>query len=88
MKLKRSSLILIVCFLAQGLILPASADDKNPKLVLQITVGTISLIWVLAYFCGLALAICSWSLAGLWSEVLYCIILILTEDYWQKFLAM
>jgi Type I phosphodiesterase / nucleotide pyrophosphatase len=41
MKLKRSSLILIICFLAHGLILPASADDKNPKLVLQITVDQL-----------------------------------------------
>jgi len=41
MKLKRSFLILIICFLAQGLILPASADDKKPKLVLQITVDQL-----------------------------------------------
>jgi predicted AlkP superfamily pyrophosphatase or phosphodiesterase len=41
MKLKRSFLILIICFLAHGLILPASADDKNPKLVLQITVDQL-----------------------------------------------
>lgn len=38
MKLKCLLLILTSCFLAHGLTLPASADDKNPKLVLQITV--------------------------------------------------
>ncbi len=43
MNLKRLFLILIICicFLAHGLILPASADDKNPKLVLQITVDQL-----------------------------------------------
>ena len=38
MKSKGLFLILVISFLAQVLILPASADDKNPKLVLQITV--------------------------------------------------
>jgi len=41
MKLKGLFLILIICFLAHGLILPASADDKKPKLVLQITVDQL-----------------------------------------------
>jgi len=41
MKLKSLFLLLIICFFAQGLILPASADDKDPKLVLQITVDQL-----------------------------------------------
>ena len=41
MKLKGLLFILVICFLAHGLILPASADDKNPKLVLQITVDQL-----------------------------------------------
>ena len=41
MKLKGLFLILIICFFAHGLILPASADDKKPKLVLQITVDQL-----------------------------------------------
>ncbi len=41
MKAKGLFLILIICFLAHGLILPASANDKNPKLVLQITVDQL-----------------------------------------------
>ena len=41
MKLKGLFLILIICCLALGLILPASADDKKPKLVLQITVDQL-----------------------------------------------
>ncbi len=41
MKIKWLFLILIICLLAQGLILPASADDKKPKLVLQITVDQL-----------------------------------------------
>ncbi|MCP4257550.1 MAG: alkaline phosphatase family protein [Planctomycetes bacterium] len=41
MKLKGLFLILIICFLAHGLILPASADDNKPKLVLQITVDQL-----------------------------------------------
>jgi len=41
MKLKSLSLILITCFLAHGLILPAAAADKQPNLVLQITVDQL-----------------------------------------------
>ncbi len=41
MKLKGFFLILIICFVAHGLMLPASADSKNPKLVLQITVDQL-----------------------------------------------
>ncbi|MFC1824819.1 alkaline phosphatase family protein [Thermodesulfobacteriota bacterium] len=41
MKLKGLFLILIVSLLAHVLILPASADDKNPKLILQITVDQL-----------------------------------------------
>ena len=41
MKLKRLFLTLIICFFAYGLILPASAADKKPKLVLQITVDAL-----------------------------------------------
>ena len=41
MKAKGLFPILIICFLAHGLVLPASADDKNPKLVLQITVDQL-----------------------------------------------
>ena len=37
-KSKGLFLILIICFLSHGLILPAFAGDKKPKLVLQITV--------------------------------------------------
>jgi len=38
MKLKVLLLIFIICLVPQGLILSASADDKKPKLVLQITI--------------------------------------------------
>ena len=41
MKSKGLFLILIIYFLAHGLMLPASAADKNPKLVLQITVDQL-----------------------------------------------
>ncbi len=41
MKLRGFFRILIICFLAHGLILPATADAKNPKLVLQITVDQL-----------------------------------------------
>ena len=41
MKLKGLLLISIICFLAHGMILPASAEDKTPKLVLQITVDQL-----------------------------------------------
>ena len=41
MKLKKLFLMLTICFFAYGLILPASADDKKPKLVLQITVDAL-----------------------------------------------
>ncbi len=41
MKLKKFFLILIICFLAYGPVLPASANDKKPKLVLQITVDQL-----------------------------------------------
>jgi hypothetical protein len=41
MKSKVPLLIFVICILAQGLILPASAADKKPKLVLQITVDQL-----------------------------------------------
>ena len=41
MKFKELLLILIICFLANGLIPPASADNKSPNLVLQITVDQL-----------------------------------------------
>jgi predicted AlkP superfamily pyrophosphatase or phosphodiesterase len=41
MKSKGLLLISIICFLADGLMLPASAAEKNPKLVLQITVDQL-----------------------------------------------
>ena len=41
MKLSIVLLILMLCFLPQGLILAASADDDKPKLVLQITVDQL-----------------------------------------------
>jgi hypothetical protein len=41
MKFKGLLLIVTICFLADGLIPPASADDKNPKLVLHITVDQL-----------------------------------------------
>jgi hypothetical protein len=33
--------LLIICFFAHGLILPAAAGDERPKLVLQITVDQL-----------------------------------------------
>ena len=41
MRFKGLLLILIICLLASGLIPPASADDKDPKLVLHITVDQL-----------------------------------------------
>ncbi len=41
MKLKGLFMILIACFLAHGLIPLASADEKDPKLVLQITIDQL-----------------------------------------------
>ena len=41
MKLKGLFFLLIICFFAHGLILPAAAGDKSPKLVLQITVDQL-----------------------------------------------
>ena len=41
MKSKGLLLVLIICFLLHGLMLPASASDKKPKLVLQITVDQL-----------------------------------------------
>jgi hypothetical protein len=41
MRFKGLLLILIICLLASGLIPPASADDKDPKLVLHIIVDQL-----------------------------------------------
>ena len=41
MKFKELLLILIICFLANGLVPSASADNKSPNLVLQITVDQL-----------------------------------------------
>lgn len=41
MKCKGLFVLLIICFLAHGLIMSASADDKKPRLILQITVDAL-----------------------------------------------
>ncbi len=41
MKFKTSFQLLVICFFTYGLILPAYADGKRPKLVLQITVDQL-----------------------------------------------